>query len=338
LDNAQELAPNSPETLLALGYYQYQVLHDYGAAETTFVRVSKMLPVSSDVLLALSRVTRRQEHWDETIAYSEQALALDPRNVELLMEVAVAYAQLRQFPMALKLYDRVLDITPNNPDVMASKALIYQAQGNLQEAGGLLSGLNWQTRNALTFRVKITQLTLERNYSEAIRLLQTRLAQFNFADSQDNETDNLLTLAMTQRLAGDDVGARVSAQQARPTYEQIYKDQPNDSYLAMSLSQVYAVMGERDLALKLAEQAVMLDRARDPLRTRLMQENLAMIQTMVRENSRAISILTELLQMPCWSHRHHPAAITPVLLRLDPIWDPLRGDPAFQKLCEEKQP
>jgi len=338
LDNAQELAPNSPETLLALGYYQYQVLHDYGAAETTFVRVSKMLPVSSDVLLALSRVTRRQEHWDETIAYSEQALALDPRNVELLMEVAVAYAQLRQFPMALKLYDRVLDITPNNPDVMASKALIYQAQGNLQEAGGLLSGLNWQTRNALTFRVKITQLTLERNYSEAIRLLQTRLAQFNFADSQDNETDNLLTLAMTQRLAGDDVGARVSAQQARPTYEQIYKDQPNDSYLAMSLSQVYAVMGERDLALKLAEQAVMLDRARDPLRTRLMQENLAMIQTMVRENSRAISILTELLQMPGWSHRHHPTAITPVLLRLDPIWDPLRGDPAFQKLCEEKQP
>ena len=82
----------------------------------------------------------------------------------------------------------------------------------------------------------------------------------------------------------------------------------------------------------------MLDRARDPLRTRLMQENLAMIQTMVRENSRAISILTELLQMPGWSHRHHPTAITPVLLRLDPIWDPLRGDPAFQKLCEEKQP
>ena len=63
-----------------------------------------------------------------------------------------------------------------------------------------------------------------------------------------------------------------------------------------------------------------------------------MIQTMVGENSRAISILTELLQKPYWSYRYGPTAITPALLRLDPIWDPLRGDPAFQKLCEEKQP
>jgi TolB-like protein/predicted Zn-dependent protease len=337
LDNAQKLAPNSPETLLAVGYYQYQVLRDYGAAETTFVRVSKMLPGNSEVLLALCRVTRSQEHWDETIVYSEQALALDPHNVELVMDVAITYAQLRQFPMALKLYDRVLDITPNNPAVMASKARIYQAQGNLPEAARLLSEINWQTRNGNTFWIKIRQLELERNYGEAIRLLQTRLAQFNYPDSEDNETDNLHILAMTQSLAGDAAGARVSAQKARPTYEQIYKDEPNDSFLAMCLSHVHAVMGEKDLALKLAEQAVMLDRARDPLRTTMTQENLAMIQTMVGENSSAISILTKLLQMPCWSYRYRPAAITPVLLRLDPVWDPLRGDPAFQKLCEEKQ-
>ena len=63
-----------------------------------------------------------------------------------------------------------------------------------------------------------------------------------------------------------------------------------------------------------------------------------MILTMVGENSSAISILTELLEMPCWSYRYSRAAITPVLLRLDPLWDPLRADPAFQKLCEEKQP
>ena len=95
-------------------------------------------------------------------------------------------------------------------------------------------------------------------------------------------------------------------------------------------------MGEKDLALKLAERALMLDRAKDPLRTRTAQEHLAMIQTMVGENSRAISTLTELLQKPYWSYRYGPPAITPVLLRLDPLWDPLRGDPAFQKLCEEK--
>jgi TolB-like protein/predicted Zn-dependent protease/tRNA A-37 threonylcarbamoyl transferase component Bud32 len=338
LDNAQKLAPNSPETLFALGYYQYQVLGDFGAAETTFVRVSKMLPGNSEVLLALSRVTRRQEHWDASIAYSEQALALNPRNVELLMDVALTYAHLRQFPTALKLYDRVLDITPTDPDVMASKAKIYQAQGNLQEAARLLSEFDWQTRNGTTFQVKITQLTLERTYAEAIRLLQTRLAQFHYVGSEDNETDNQLELAFTQRLAGDTAGAKVTAKSPRTTYERLHKEQPNDAYLAMSLSQVYAVMGEKDSALKVAEYALMLDRAKSPLRTRMTQEHLAMIQTMVGENSSAISILTELLQKPYWSYRYGPPAITPVLLRLDPLWDPLRGDPAFQKLCEEKQP
>ena len=123
----------------------------------------------------------------QSIAYSEQALALDPRNVELLMDAAVTYAHLRQFPTALKLYDRVLDITPNDPDVMASKAKIYQAQGNLPEAARLLSEINWQTPNGNTFEVKIIQLRLERNYGEAIRLLQARLAQFHF-DSEDNKS------------------------------------------------------------------------------------------------------------------------------------------------------
>src|SRR5206468_2924042 len=106
---------NSPETLLALGYYQFFVLVDYGAAKTTFERVSKMLPGSSEAPSALSRLAKRAGHWDEGIAYVEQALALDPRNAELLFAVAWTYAELRQFPAALKLYDRILDITPNDP-------------------------------------------------------------------------------------------------------------------------------------------------------------------------------------------------------------------------------
>ena len=63
-----------------------------------------------------------------------------------------------------------------------------------------------------------------------------------------------------------------------------------------------------------------------------------MIQAMVGENSRAISILTELLQKPYWSYRYGPPAITPALLRLDPFWNLFSGDPTFQKLCEKKEP
>jgi tetratricopeptide (TPR) repeat protein len=96
------------------------------------------------------------------------------------MDAAWTYTMVRQFPAALKLYDRVLDMTPNDRDVMASKAGIYQAQGNLPEAAKLLSEINSQTSSEDSFRVKITQLRLERNYGEAIRLLQARQAQFHF--------------------------------------------------------------------------------------------------------------------------------------------------------------
>ena len=89
-----------------------------------------MLPGSSEEPYALGLIARRAGRWDQSIAYFEQALSLDPRNVELLMGTASTYALLRQFPVVLKLYDRVLDIMPNDPDVMAAKGSIYQAQGN----------------------------------------------------------------------------------------------------------------------------------------------------------------------------------------------------------------
>jgi TolB-like protein/predicted Zn-dependent protease len=335
LENAQKLQPNSPETLLALGYYQYHVLREYASAKTTFERVSKMLPGSSEIPDALGLIARREGHWDESLAYWEQALALDPRNVELLREAAWTHTYLRQFPAALKLVDRVLDITPNNPDVIALKASMYQAQGNLQEPAKLLMEINAQTQSRAAFAIKIIQLRLERNYSEAIRLLQARQAQFHFESDYDKASDQV-ALAFGQRLAGDTAGAKVTAEQARNTFVQLYRDQPDNLVFAASLSQAYAAMGEKDLALKAAERAIMLlPRAKDRMSGPSFEENLALIRTMVGENSRAISTLAQLLQTP-YAGSIYLVPVTPALLRLDPLWDPLRSDPAFQKLCEEK--
>ena len=338
LENAQKLAPDSPQTLLALGYYQNMVLRDYGAAKATFGRVSKMLPGNSEVLMALSRVARRAGDWDQSIAYLEEALALDPRNVELLINAAWTYTMLRQFPAALKLYDRALDITPNDLDIMAAKASIYQAQGNLTQAAKLLSEVNTQTPVENAFLIKMTQLRLERNHGEAVRLLQTRLAQFHYASEYD-KANGQVALAFEQRLAGDTAGARVNAEQARNMLEQLYRDQADNEVFAASLSQAYAAMGERDPAIKLAERATLLvPRAKDRQGGPALEENLALIHTIRGENSRAISTLTKLLQTPYWGWSYAPTPVTSTLLRLDPIWDPLRGDPRFEKIVASLAP
>jgi TolB-like protein/Tfp pilus assembly protein PilF len=338
LEKAQKLQANSPETLLALGYYQYLVLRDYELAKSTFALVSKMLPGSSEVPEALGLIARREGNWDESIAYLEQALALDPRNMEVLMPAGDTYTWLRQFPAALKFYDRGLDITPNDPDLIAVKASIYQAEGNLQEAAKLLAEVNVQTPSAFAFRIKITQLILERNLGEAVRLLQARQTQFHFTSEFDKGVNQLL-LAWTQRLAADTVGAQATAEQARYTLGQLYKNQPDNSNLAGLLSLAHAVLGDKNSALKEIQGAIMrFPSAKDRVAGPSLEEGQALIQMTFGENSRAISTLTRLLKTPYAGWVYSLTPITPALLRLDPLWDPLRADPAFQKLCEEKQP
>src|SRR5262249_38435542 len=91
LEQAQKLAPDTPETLLALGAYQYMVLRHPAATKTTAQRLLQMLPSSSEVRLYLSMVARNEGHWDRSVAYLEQALALDPRNVQNLTQAVLTY-------------------------------------------------------------------------------------------------------------------------------------------------------------------------------------------------------------------------------------------------------
>src|SRR5204863_9408449 len=105
----------------------------------------------SEILAALGHIT-------QDIAYFKQGLALDPRNMDLLVGAAETYAGLRQFPVAIKLYDRALDVIPNDRELRALKANMYQAEGNLQEAAKLLIDVNERTTSGIAFENKLNQL------------------------------------------------------------------------------------------------------------------------------------------------------------------------------------
>ena len=330
LNTAQKLQPNSPETLLAQAYYQYWVLRDYDLAKATFDRVRELLPGSSDVPGALALIARRQGHWGESVAYWEQTLALDPRNTGALANAAGTYAMLRQFPAALKTYDRVLDLVPNDPDTLAAKARIYQAEGNLEQAGKLLAGVNAQTPSFNAFLTKMNQLFLERHFDEALRLIHSRLTESpNVSDIE--RLFNPFFLVLAQENAGDIVGARATAQQMLRPLETLCQKDPDNPTFAQALSQIYAVLGQKDSAIKEAERAItLLSTVKDAVDGPGAEYNLAIVEVLVGDKNGAIPRLQHLLQVP------YNNCVTPALLRLHPLWDPLRGDPAFQELCEEK--
>jgi TolB-like protein/cytochrome c-type biogenesis protein CcmH/NrfG len=332
LDTAQKLQPNSPETLLAQAYYQYWVRRDYDLAKATFGRVRELLPGSSDVPGALALIARRQGHWDESVAYLEQTLVLDPRNTEWLRTAAETYAMLRQFPAALKTYDRLLDLVPNDADTLASEARIYQAEGNLEQAGKLLVGVNAQTPSFKAYLTKEDQLFLERHFDDAIRLIHSRLTEYR--DLSEIEFGfNQFLLVLAKEYAGDIAGARAIAQRGLGPLDTLCQKDPDNLNFARALSVFHAVLDQKDAAIKEAERMITLrPTVKDAVDGPRNEENLAYVEVLVGDKNRAIPRLQRLLEIP------YSDCLTPALLRLHPQWDPLRGDPAFQKLCEEKQP
>jgi tetratricopeptide (TPR) repeat protein len=221
---------------------------------------------------------------------------------------------------------------------MALKASIHQAEGNLQEAAELLVQVNAQTNSDLAVRIKFAQFRLERNQTESSQFLQARQARLDFVFGIE-KGNKQAGVALALRVAGDTAHAKAAAEQARTTLEPLSKDQPDNAFIASALALAYAILDEKDSALNEAQRAITLvPTSKDRLSGPGYEENLALIETIIGENGRAISTLTRLLQTPYGGWLYSPAPITPALLKLDPIWDPLRADPAFQKLCEEKQP
>ena len=145
-ETALTLQPNLGEAVLAKGSYYYYCLKDYDTAVRYLEQARQLLPNSSRIPELLAYVARRRGQWDRSEAYFNEAERLDPLNVSLLTQRATSYMYLRRFPEALRKLDEVLDITPDDPDILAQKAAVAQAEGDLPACLGAARSVPFRGR------------------------------------------------------------------------------------------------------------------------------------------------------------------------------------------------
>ena len=334
-ETALALQPNLGEAILAKGYYYYACLKDNDAAVHYFEQARQFLPNSSQIPESLAYVARRRGQWEQSEIYFNEAERLDPRNVSLLTQHAQSYMIVRRFPEAMRKFDQVLDVIPDDVDTLAQQAGIAQAQGDLMRAGALLAPLNPPADDTGALEIQVYQAILERHPAEMIARLNEILSNPDPALGYNNG-ELRFWLGWAQDVAGDHADAQLSWRLARIELEPFLKEQPDNYELIGDLALVMTGLKDKAAAFGLAEQAMKvrpLDK--DAVDGPAPIEVFARAAAQLGEPDRAIAALQKLLSIPSEGALASRVPLTPALLRLDPMFDPLRNDSRFQKLTLE---
>jgi TolB-like protein/Flp pilus assembly protein TadD len=320
LDRAKSLRPDLPEVHLAEGFYTYYVERDYARARQQFEKVRATWPNEIETFVALGSIARREGRYEDSRAIYEQAVARDPLRPDLRSNLVGALVSLGSNEAALKEIDAALARWPGDASFTAEKARIFQRQGKLAEAGALLKPLASRPE-FFVYRRIVTQAALERQYTDAIAVLVQHLKK----DQEPATAANMrLELGRLRALSGDAVRAVQDLEKARAHFAAEFLRQPKNASIVNALAQAYCYLGDRERALTYAEKAIGLSTGSS---TRY-EETQMRIWAHFGDRDLAIAALERLRKAAAGDH-------TPAILRLDPAFDKLRGDPRFDALTAE---
>jgi tetratricopeptide (TPR) repeat protein len=328
-ETAIRLQPDLPVARQARGAWLYRVKHDFPAARAELEAALALAPNDVGILSMLGWDERREGRFEEALAHLEKAAELDPHNVQLFASIGgESLGQMRRFEECRRWLDRALALSPGRPDALAYKVLSYQAQGRLEDAARLLGDKPAPDEAPIVATMRSRQRLLEHHYEQDIAELTPRLAQSQA--SLDGFGPFLRRdLGVAQLRLGRNADAQATFAQLIRDLGPGAADRVDDTMAPMLLSFGYAGTGHMDQALKQAQHATELYRD-DKIWDWRVQEAQAQIQAWAGDRDGAIATLQA---MPA-----NRGGTTPAVLKLEPMFDPLRGDPRFQKLLVDAPP
>jgi TolB-like protein/Tfp pilus assembly protein PilF len=333
IGNAVRLQPDAGETHLAQAIHSYWGYLDYDRAREELTKAQQLLPNDAQIFKFLGLIERRQGRWNEAVRNLERVVELDPRNADGFGNLAQTYFDLRRYNESIATFDRIAQLEPGNPAVRTFRASIellaradvapLRAVINTIEAEGPASAADVAT---LSFELALD----ERDPAAAARAF-ANIPREGYTDPSSFPFPNAWFEGLLAELRGDTPAAQSAFMLARSETEKIVGEQPKNAKPLSVLALIDAHLGQKDKAIQEGRIACdILPIAKDAVDGVILTGNLARIYAIAGEKdlaARQLQIAANLPGGPAYGE-----------LRLAPEWDPLRGDPRFEKIVASLAP
>jgi serine/threonine-protein kinase len=327
---ALRLQPDAGEAHLALAIYYYNGFRDYRRARSELGIARRTLPNNADVFLYTGFIDRREGHWEEATRNIERALELDPRNFFTLQQLALTYQSQRRYADEARTYDRALAILPGDPSsriLLALVALNWRA--NIKPFQATLTALVSENPSVARDVDSPLYALCERTVAAASRAL-TNYPLEGVANNGINYPYAYWQGAVA-RCQGDSAKARTAFTAARIEVEKTVEQQPNFAAALSLLGMIDAGLERKEEALREGRRGCeLLPISKDAIDGADLAINLAQVYAWTGEKDRAIEQIAAL--------ERFPSGLSYGLLKLHPYWDPLHGDPRFEKIVDSLAP
>jgi TolB-like protein/Flp pilus assembly protein TadD len=333
IGNAVRLQPDAGETHLAQAIHSYWGYLDYDRAREELTKAQQLLPNDAQIFKFLGLIERRQGRWNEAVRNLERVVELDPRNADGFGNLAQTYFDLRRYNESIATFDRIAQLEPGNPAVRTFRASIELLAGanvaplraviNTIEAEGPASAADVAT---LSFELALD----ERDPAAAARAF-ANIPREGYTDPSSFPFPNAWFEGLLMELRGDTPAAQSAFMLAHSETEKIVREQPKNAKPLSVLALIDAHLGQKDKAIQEGRIACdILPIAKDAVDGVILTSNLARIYAIAGEKDLAaqqLEIAANLPGGPAYGE-----------LQLAPEWDPLRGDPRFEKIVASLAP